>query len=41
MSEVFGDEVAQQLEAMDEAAPGGGEVRVSGEEDVAADASET
>ena len=52
MSEVFGDEVALQLEVpegMEEARPGGGEIVVSGEreagpaageEDVAADASE-
>jgi len=52
MSEVFGDEVALQLEVpegMEEARPGGGEIAVSGEreagpaageEDVAADASE-
>ncbi|MGH9391001.1 MAG: hypothetical protein ACRD1Z_15400, partial [Vicinamibacteria bacterium] len=43
MSEVFGDEVAQQLEVpelMEEPVPGGGEVGVAGEEDVAADASE-
>jgi len=48
MSEVFGDEVALQLEVpegMEDAVPGGGEVIVAGEpaageEDVAADASE-
>jgi segregation and condensation protein B len=48
MSEVFGDEVALQLEVpegMEDAVPGGGEVVVAGEpaageEDVAADASE-
>jgi segregation and condensation protein B len=40
MSEVFGEEVAQQLEVMDEAAPEGGEAAISGEEDVASDATE-
>jgi hypothetical protein len=48
MSEVFGDEVALQLEVpegMEDAVPGGGEVIVAagepaeGEQDVAADAS--